>query len=148
AVDGAVAKARTGAFFANDALPITSRTVQFISQSTIVQRLVDSDPNVPDPNSPQKGPGFVAPVGLKGHFPPGVLNTPQVDLFLIEYTTRDTQGALPSGRRFNIPASNFGKDEQLFAPESYGVASGIMKGAQARGIATLPGGLPIFKKGK
>ena len=33
AIDGAVAKARTGAFFGNNQAPLTSRTVQFISQS-------------------------------------------------------------------------------------------------------------------
>ena len=61
AIDGAVAEARTGAFFANNQAPLTSRTIQFISQTTITQREVDSDPNVPDPNSAQRGPGFVAP---------------------------------------------------------------------------------------
>src|SRR5581483_7460083 len=89
AIDGAVAKARTGAFFANDQAPLTSRTVQFISQSTITQREVDSNPNITDPNSTVRGPGFVAPVGVKGHFPPNVPNTPQVDLFEIEHTNRD-----------------------------------------------------------
>ncbi|HEX4591578.1 MAG TPA: hypothetical protein VH120_16700, partial [Gemmataceae bacterium] len=62
AVDGAVAKARTGAFFANDQAPLTSRTIQFISQSTITQREVDSNPDITDPNSTLRGPGFVAPV--------------------------------------------------------------------------------------
>src|SRR5262249_25490320 len=40
AVDGAVAKARTGAFFGNNQAPLTSRTIQFISQSTITEREV------------------------------------------------------------------------------------------------------------
>src|SRR5579883_1941217 len=48
AVDGAVALARTGAFFGNNQAPLTSRTVQFISQSTITQREVDSNPDVAD----------------------------------------------------------------------------------------------------
>lgn len=90
AIDGAVAEARTGAFFGNDAAPLTSRTIQFISQSTITQREVQSDPNVPDPNSFARGPGFVSPVGKKAHFPPRVQFTPQVDLFQIEHTNRDS----------------------------------------------------------
>ena len=38
AVDGAVSLARTGAYFANDTAPLTSRTIQQISQTTITQR--------------------------------------------------------------------------------------------------------------
>jgi hypothetical protein len=38
AIDGAVSKARTAAFFANDTAPLTSRTVRNMSQSTILQR--------------------------------------------------------------------------------------------------------------
>ena len=98
AIDGAVAEARTGAFFANDQAPLTSRTIQFISQSTITQREVDSNPNIPDPNSTVHGPGFVAPIGIGGHFPPGVLNTPQVDLFDIEHTNRDCHRHQTAGR--------------------------------------------------
>src|SRR5207249_8512526 len=49
AIDGALAEARTGAFFANNQAPLTSRTVEFISQSTITQREVQSDPNIADP---------------------------------------------------------------------------------------------------
>src|SRR5437868_2452259 len=81
AIDGAVAKARTGAFFGNNQAPLTSRTIQFISQSTITEREVNSNPDITDPNSTERGPGFVAPVGIKGHFPPRVPFTPQVDLF-------------------------------------------------------------------
>jgi uncharacterized protein GlcG (DUF336 family) len=33
----------------------------------------------------------------------------------------------------------------MFAPESYGVQSGLVPFAQSRGIATLPGGVPIYK---
>ncbi|MGH9677998.1 MAG: hypothetical protein ACRD36_12920, partial [Candidatus Acidiferrum sp.] len=90
AVDGAVAEARTGAFFGSNQAPLTSRTIQFISQTTITQREVESDPSIADPNSTLKGPGFVAPIGIGGHFPPGVMDTPQVDLFAIEGTNRDT----------------------------------------------------------
>src|SRR5262249_20224382 len=59
AVDGALAEARTAAFFANDVAPLTSRTIQFISQTTITQREVDSYPSITDPNSTIAGPGFV-----------------------------------------------------------------------------------------
>src|SRR5437660_5750639 len=89
AIDGAVAKARTAAFFSSNADPLTSRTIQFISQSTITQREVNSFPFISSPTSTLGGPGFVAPVGIVGHFPPGIANTPQVALFAIEHTNRD-----------------------------------------------------------
>src|SRR5262249_5848744 len=89
-VDGALAKARTAAFFANNTAPLTSRTIRFISQTSITEREVKSNPNVPDLNSPLRGPGFVAPIGPGGHFPPNVPFTPQVDLFAIEHTNRDS----------------------------------------------------------
>src|SRR5581483_9395135 len=41
AIDGALAEARTAAFFANDQAPLTSRTVQFISQTTMTQREIE-----------------------------------------------------------------------------------------------------------
>jgi uncharacterized protein GlcG (DUF336 family) len=157
AIDGAVALARTGAFFANDQAPLTSRTIQELSQSTITQREVQSSPDILDPNSTQRGPGFVAPIGLKGHFPPRVMFTPQVDLFEIEHTNRDSiispgpdhiRGTaddivLPS--RFNVPTQYIPPGAQLNAPESYGFVSGLDPTAQSRGIATLPGGIPIVR---
>jgi uncharacterized protein GlcG (DUF336 family) len=160
AIDGALAEARTAAFFANDTAPLTSRTVQFISQSTITQREVESNPSIADLNSPFRGPGFVAPVGLGGHFPPNVPFTPPVDLFGIEHTNRDsilhpgmdhlkTDGVmLPS--RFNVQPQfipqYFPTSSLLVPPESYGFISGMEMTAQARGIGTLPGGIPLFKK--
>ncbi|MDB5390690.1 MAG: uncharacterized protein JWM11_6336, partial [Planctomycetaceae bacterium] len=66
AIDGAVAEARTAAFFSSDQGPLTSRTVQFISQSTITQREVESNPSITDMTSTVAGPGFVAPIGLGG----------------------------------------------------------------------------------
>jgi uncharacterized protein GlcG (DUF336 family) len=154
AIDGALAEARTGAFFANNQAPLTSRTVQFISQTTITRREVNSNPSITDPNSVLRGPGFVAPVGLGGHFPPRVGNTPPVDLFAIEHTNRDSiinpgpdhiKGTpddilLPS--RFNAP---FAPGKEVSPPESYGFVSGLMPGSQSRGIGTLPGGIPIYK---
>lgn len=159
AVDGALAKARTAAFFANNGAPLTSRTVQFISQTTITQREVESYPSIPDANSDLRGPGFVAPVGIKGHFPPNVPFTPQVDLFAIEHTNRDSilhPGAdglkgtaddqLLRGR-FDIDPAFVPDGQGLFPPESYGRISGLQPDAQSRGIATLPGGIPLFKDG-
>lgn len=160
AVDGAVSLARTGSFFANDQAPLTSRTVQFISQSTITQVEVDSNPNA-DPYSTGRGPGFVAPVGIAGHFPPGVPFTPQVDLFLIEHTNRDgtvhpgpdhikgTSDDIALPNRFNVADADLGtfmgQPVQLFPPDSYGYESRQYVDAQSRGIATLPGGIPIYK---
>jgi uncharacterized protein GlcG (DUF336 family) len=163
AIDGALSLARTGAFFANDQAPLTSRTVHFISQTTITQRMVDSSPDVADPNSPLYGPGLVAPIQIGGHFPPNVPNTPQVDLLGIEFNNRDssvlpgpdgklgTADDITLSTRFNvdpafIPAS-IPSDEQLNAPDSYGIVSGIDPAGQSRGEATLPGGLPIYRMG-
>ena len=105
AIDGAVSLARTGAYFANDQAPLTSRTIQEISQTTITQREVESNPDINDPDgqSTLAGPGFVAPVGVKGHFPPGIMFTPQVDLYDIESTNRDSISPT-TGTRFNVPS--------------------------------------------
>jgi uncharacterized protein GlcG (DUF336 family) len=163
AIDGAVAEARTGAFFGNNQAPLTSRTIQFISQTTITQREVESNPSITDPNSTVRGPGTVGPIGIAGHFPPGVPFTPQVDLFGIENTNRDTtvnpgpdqiKGTADDVRlaeRFNVnPAfipSRIPVNQQIVPPDSYGFASGLQPNAQPRGIGTLPGGIPIVKNG-
>lgn len=172
AIDGAVAKARTAAFFSNGdpnngtLAPLTSRLVQFLSQTTVTQRQVESNPNDGltvannDRTAAQVyasttfGPGTVAPIGLGGHFPPGVEHTPPVDLFAIENTNRDTlrnrgdDGILGTADdpgdlagRFNAPELN----GVLFPPDSYGVASGLLPKAQGRGIATMPGGIPLYR---
>jgi uncharacterized protein GlcG (DUF336 family) len=171
AIDGAVAKARTAAFFASDAAPLTSRTIRNLSQSTITQREVESNPTVPDPLDPANnnpfdpsqpisktfGPGFVAPIGVGGHFPQGIKHTPPVDLFGIERQSRDslvhpgadgvkgTADDIPLASRFNVDPAFVPPGKELFAPESYGVVSGMLAHAQSRGIATLPGGIPIYK---
>jgi uncharacterized protein GlcG (DUF336 family) len=155
-----VAKARTAAFFANDTAPLTSRTIRFISQTTITQREVESNPNITDPSSPLRGPGFVAPIGLGGHFPPDILHTPVVDLFGIEHTNRDsllhpgldgikgTADDIVLTTRFNIDPTFIPPGKTLFTPESYGYQSKILVTAQSRGIATLPGGIPLYKDGR
>jgi len=167
AIDGSVALARTGAFFGNNQAPLTSRTIQFISQSTITEREVNSDPSITDPNSTVRGPGFVAPVGIKANFPPNVPFTPQVDLFAIEHTNRDGIYAVGPDRikgtaddvlltqRFNADGTFVDPGQELFPPESYGVESGVSPRtangipiAQGRGIATLPGGIPLYKNGQ
>lgn len=161
AVDGAVAKARTAAFFSNNQAPLTSRTVRFISQSTVTQREVESNPNIMDADSIRRGPGFVAPIGTGGHFPPMVPNTPLVDLLMIEHQSRDgsilpgldgikgTIDDLTLDARFNVDLDyvpTAAKDYMQSFPDSYGTQSGILPRAQNRGIATLPGGLPIYKQ--
>jgi uncharacterized protein GlcG (DUF336 family) len=160
AVDGAVAKARTGALFGNNQAPLTSRTIQLISQTTMTQREIQSNPNIPDPNSTLRGPGFVAPIGIKNHFPPAVQFTPQVDLFAIEHTNRDsiihpgpdhikgTPDDIMLSGRFNIDPTYVPPGQGLTPPESYGFVSGLLPSAQSRGIATLPGGIPLFKNGQ
>ncbi|HEV3082905.1 MAG TPA: DUF4214 domain-containing protein [Gemmataceae bacterium] len=160
AIDGAVAEARTAAFFANDSgigTPLTTRTIRDLSQSTMTQREVMSDPDILDPNSVIRGPGFVAPIGIGGHFPPGVAFTPSADLYDIESTNRDSiispgpdgvfgtpdDIALPN--RFNVPNNLIPPGQQMNPPISYGLASGIFPDGQSRGIGTLPGGIPIYK---
>jgi uncharacterized protein GlcG (DUF336 family) len=159
AIDGAVSLARTGAFFGNAQAPLTSRTIRNLSQSTITEREVKSNPNIPDVGSGFRGPGFVAPVGVGGHFPPNVPNTPEVDLFGIEHTNRDgithpgadgvrgTGDDIALAERFNIDPAFVPAGQNLFAPDSYGAVTGLLPDAQNRGVATLPGGIPIFKGG-
>ncbi len=181
AIDGAVAKARTAAFFANGTAdsrinpetladpagdmptvgPLTSRTIRNISQSTITQREMQSNPNESDLT--KRGPGFVAPVGIGGHFPPATAHAPQVDLFGIEHTNRDSivHPGLNSIHETSDPSLTIiGGDDILLpgrfnttyepghdieAPESYGFTSRRMTDAQSRGIATLPGGIPLYR---
>jgi uncharacterized protein GlcG (DUF336 family) len=158
AIDGALAEARTGAYFSSDAAPLTSRTIQFISQSTILQREVDSSPNNPDPTL--AGPGLVAPIGIGGHYPPGINNTPLVDLFEIELTNRDGMVSMGPGGELvpyginpaDIPAGN------LLTASGIAYGQAIMTPADqtnpaipkptSPGIGTLPGGLPIYEYGE
>ena len=162
-IDGAVAEARTAAFFASNAAPLTSRTIQFISQSTITQREVNSNPDLADNTSPLYGPGFVAPIGIGGHFPPNVSFTPLADLFAIEHTNRDnfvshpTDGSAPVALlgRFNINPAFVPPGQTLNPPLSF--ADTILSAADqrnpalfhppSRGIGTLPGGIPIYEDG-
>ena len=149
AIDGAVAKARTGAFFSNTQAILTSRTVSHISQSTITQREMQADPN--STIDTITGPGYVAPVGLGGTFPPGIINTPLVDLFGIEHTNRVSvlkPGVSPASP---FDAANFIIDRRSYAAQvagTYGaVGSQVGQPPQpiARGIATLPGGIAIYR---
>ncbi|HEV3003603.1 MAG TPA: DUF4214 domain-containing protein, partial [Pirellulales bacterium] len=138
AIDGAVSLARSGAFFSSNQGALTSRTVRFLSQSTITEREVDSNPNITDLNSPLRGPGFVAPIGLGAHFPPDIAHTPPVDLFAIENTNRDSllhpdangvkyagdPGVVPLASRFNAATQYIPPGQEVAAPESYGYVSG------------------------
>jgi uncharacterized protein GlcG (DUF336 family) len=164
AIDGAVSLARTAAYFSNDQAPLTSRTVEFISQSTITQQEVQSNPDLDDPNNPLAGPGLVAPIGIGGHFPPDIPFTNQVDLYDIENTNRDSlifdlngnrdaADTITLPDRFNLDPAHFNATAaDLPAPESYGynafTAADPAHFAQSRGIATLPGGIPLFKNGQ
>ena len=145
AIDGAVSEARSAAFFSSNAEPLTSRTVGFISQSTITQREVQSDPDLGNSASVYQGPGLVARIGVGGNFPPNALDTASADLFGIELSNRDTD------LTFNVPSAHLTAAEaasgQIINTESYGVASGLLPTATARGIGTLPGGIPLYKNG-
>ena len=126
----------------------------------MTQREIQSDPNIPDPNSPAAGQASSPPIGKKGHFPPRVMFTPQVDLFHIEHTNRDSivspgpdhiRGTaddivLPS--RFNVDPAFIPPGKNLPPPESYGFLSGLLPSAQSRGIGTLPGGIPLYQERK
>lgn len=132
AIDGAVAKARTGAFFSNGQAILSSRTVSHISQSTITQREMQANPASADQTT--LGPGYIAPVGVGGEFPPGILRQPLVDLFAIEHTNRVSVFTGPGGT-------------EVINRDSYGEQSGKAPGTTSRGIATLPGGLGIYSAG-
>ena len=69
--------------------------------------------------------------------------TPQVDLYDIESTNRDSLSPT-TGTRFNVPPQYVPQGADLVAPESYGQVTGILPTAQSRGIGTLPGGVPLF----
>ena len=143
AIDGAVAKARTGAFFSNGQAILTSRTVSHISQSTNTQREVEANPASADPAT--NGPGFVAPVGVGGQFPPGILRQPLVDLFAIEHTNRVGVVSGPGGTLVVNRASYAAQ----VAGSVGAVGSQAGQGPQplARGISTMPGGLGIYRAG-
>ncbi len=178
AIDGAIAKARTAAFFASGDLtlptpspgsPLTSRTIRSLSETTITEREVNSNPTLSNPAinpftttgvvSRNFGPGFVAPIGLGGHFPPGVNNAPVVDLFGIERQSRDglitpggdgVFGTADDGtldNRFNVADQFIPAGKELSTPDSYGRQTGLVPYATGRGIATLPGGVPLYKRG-
>ena len=134
AIDGAVAKARTGAFFANNQAILTSRTVSHISQSTVTQREVQANPSSADVTV--AGPGYVAPVSIGGQFPPGILRQPLVDLFAIEHTNRVSVSAGVGGPLI-ISRDSYAAQLDPTTPTT----------AVARGIATMPGGLGIYRLG-
>ncbi len=162
AVDGALAEARAGAYFSSDDAPLTSRTVQFISQSTITQREVDSNPDITDPNSTVAGPGLVAPIEIGGNFPPDVADTPLVDLFGIELTNRDGNVSVqPDGTEVPygidpayvppgqlLTASGLSYGEAIMTPAALAAAEAAGTAPQSRGIGTLPGGIPIYEDGE
>ncbi len=158
AIDGAVAKARTAAFFSNNAAPLTSRTIRSLSQTTITQRVVESSPVSADEQ--YLGPGFVAPIGVGGKFPPEIDFTPQVDLFAIEHQSRDSQRHPGADQikgnsddfylrtRFNADPAQIPANAETFFqswPESYGIQTDQFFDSMSRGVATLPGGVPLYK---
>jgi uncharacterized protein GlcG (DUF336 family) len=139
AIDGAVAKARTGAFFSNGQAILTSRTVSHISQSTVTQREMQANPASVDPLF--NGPGYVAPVGIGGEFPPGILRQPLVDLFAIEHTNRTS--VVVGG---NVVTNRASYAAQLGDCDgAVGSQEGQPPQPLARGIATMPGGVGIYR---
>ena len=82
-------------------------------------------------------------MGVKGHFPPGIMFTPQVDLYDIESTNRDSISAI-TGTRFNVPQQYIPGRR----PRHRNRKPGDRRPAHgpARGIATLPGGVPLYKQ--
>ncbi len=128
AIDGAVAEARTAAFFANNGNPtskaatsptaLTSRTIRQISQTTITQREVQSNPDISETDPTKQGPGFVAPIGLGGHFPADISHTPPVDLFEIEGTNRAVVAA--NGLPYNVNPADIPPGQTIPIPFSYG----------------------------
>jgi len=128
AINGAIAKARCAVFFSSNQGILTSRTVAYLSQSTITQREVEANPS--SLNESIRGPGFVAAVGVGGQFPPGIINQPLVDLFCIEHSNR---------------VSTFVDGQLIANRKSYGQQVGTAPNETSRGIGTLPGGLPVYR---
>lgn len=139
AIDGAVAKARTGAFFSNGQAILTSRTVSHISQSTVTQREMQANPASGDPLF--NGPGYVAPVGIGGEFPPGILRQPLVDLFAIEHTNRTS--VVVGGTVVTNRASY--ASQVAGSVGAVGSQDGQPPQPLARGISTMPGGVGIYR---
>ncbi|MFM8987032.1 MAG: hypothetical protein ACKONH_13460, partial [Planctomycetia bacterium] len=139
AIDGAVAKARTGAFFSNGQAILTSRTVSHISQSTVTQREMQANPASADPTF--TGPGYVAPVGIGGEFPPGIVRQPLVDLFAIEHTNRTS--VVVGGTVVTNRASYAAQVADSVG--AVGSQQGQPPQPLARGMATLPGGVGIYR---
>src|SRR5580704_15400947 len=107
--DVAVALARTGAFFSNDAAPLSSRTVRFIS-------------------------------GI--HFPPGVMNQPNADLYGIENTNRGCTLVNDATFMSKVPPSL-----ALSGGFGLGILTGKADTMDSDPNAVNPGGVPIFYKG-
>lgn len=107
--DVAVALARTGAFFSNDAAPLSSRTVRFIS-------------------------------GI--HFPPGVMNQPNADLYGIENTNRGCTLVNDAAFMSRIPPSF-----SLNGGFGLGILTGKADTLDSDPNTVNPGGVPIFYKG-
>ncbi len=129
------------------------------------QQEVQGNPNITDPNSTIRGPGFVAPIGLGAHFPADVTYTPLVDLFAIEHTNRDsfsnpvqdnikgTADDIDYLYRLNINPAFVPAGQTIVPPLAYGeqrygsadLAQANNSSFQGRGIAHLPGGLGIYR---
>ncbi|MBI3786498.1 MAG: heme-binding protein, partial [Deltaproteobacteria bacterium] len=117
--DLAVQLARTASFFSADQTPLTSRSVRFLSGE---------------------------------HFPPGVRNTAAAPLFGIENTNRGCafdaseegfETTFPVPRALNLAALLRSGSANPLACENGGDRCGC-----TRGIATLPGGVPIYRNGR
>ncbi|MFM9195494.1 MAG: hypothetical protein ACKOWG_07110, partial [Planctomycetia bacterium] len=100
-----------------------------------------------------QGPGYVAPVGIGGEFPPGILRQPLVDLFAIEHTNRVSVLKPSVSPSDPFDPANFIIDRRSYSAQvagTYGaVGSQAGQGPQAiaRGISTMPGGLGIYRRG-
>lgn len=120
AVEMAVQLARTAAFFSADQTPLTSRSIRFLSGE---------------------------------HFPPGVKNTAAAALFGIENTNRGCSfdaTVSPPPLADSIPRA-ISLSAQLRDPplpcDSLSAAAERRCGCTT-GIATVPGGVPIYKNGR
>lgn len=120
--DLAVQLARTAAFFSADQTPLTSRSVRFISGE---------------------------------HFPPGIQNSGAAALFGIENTNRGCSfdaargdGLFNAGKLVPRARSLAATLADLDARPALQCQSGGGRDGCSTGIATLPGGVPIFKGAK
>ena len=149
AIDGAVSLARTGAYFANDTAPLTSRTGP-ADQPDDDHRSARWTPTPTSP-IPTATPRSMARASSRRWGSRGTSRRASCSRRRSTSTTSraptGTASATRPGRGSTSRPSTSRLRRRTWSPRSRtGVVTGILPTAQSRGIATLPGGVPLYKK--